>query len=268
MGGRYKKLNMKASITFESRQYEVDFSKPIDLSFPLNHGSNNPKCFFAPDPHFEPVRTDAFVGSTQEGSPVNFYNVFFNPHGNGTHTECVGHISQEPHHIGEALTNFVFVSQLLHISPKVKKNGDSLITRKMLEKHLPKDDKDQRNSDEVKALIINTGIHGENKKSINFSGMNPTYISPKAMKYIRSLGFEHLLVDFPSVDREEDEGKLSAHKIFWSYPDKTLKKCTITELIFVPKGIKAGYYLLNMQVPNFSLDAAPSRPVIYNLNPL
>ena len=259
---------MKGTFTIGAQQYEVDFSKPIDLSFPLNHGSNNPKCFFAPDPHFEPVRTDTFVGSTQEGSPVNFYNVFFNPHGSGTHTECVGHISKEQNHIGQCLTSFVFVAQLLHLEPKVKKNGDSLITKKLLENFLPKDDQKKRNSDGVKALIISTSIHGEKRKSLNFSGMNPTYISPKAMEYVRSLDFEHLLVDFPSVDREEDEGKLSAHKIFWSYPDKTLKKCTITELIFVPKGIKAGLYLLNMQVPNFSLDAAPSRPVIYNLNPL
>lgn len=252
---------MKAVFTFEDQKFEADFSKPIDLSFPLNHGKDNPKCFYAPDPNFEPVRTETFVGSTAEGSPVNFYNVFFNPHGNGTHTECLGHISREKYQIGEELKSFMFLAQVLHLNPKTKKNGDKAITRSLLKKHL----KNRRSQ----ALIISTGIHGENSKGRkDFSGTNPTYISPKAMSLITSLGFEHLLVDFPSVDREEDEGKLSAHKIFWGYPDKIRKKCTITELIYVSKGIKDGFYLLNMQVPNFSLDAAPSRPVIYNLNPL
>jgi len=40
---------------------------------------------------------------------------------------------------------------------------------------------------------------------------------------------------------------------------------TITEMIFVPNKIKDGNYLLQLQVINFSGDAAPSRPIIYPL---
>ncbi len=250
---------MKAIIKINKKKYKVDFSKGIDLSFPLKSGAANPKCFYAPDPIFEPVRTEGFVGSTAEGSPVNFYNVFFNPHGNGTHTECVGHISKEKYSVGSELKDFMLYAQLVHIKPKHNKQGDTLVTKALLKKHIKKT--------KAKALIISTGIHGEERRVKDFSYKNPTYISPKGMEYIKELGIEHLLVDMPSVDREKDEGKLAAHKIFWAYPDKVRKNCTITELIFVPKGIKDGFYLLNMQVPNFSLDAAPSRPVIYNLNP-
>jgi hypothetical protein len=75
----------------------------------------------------------------------------------------------------------------------------------------------------------------------------------------------------PSVDREEDQGKLLAHKAFWNVkntqelnPDARLS-CTITELIFVPDAIQDGTYLLNLQIASFENDASPSKPVLYAL---
>ena len=42
-----------------------------------------------------PYETDeGFTGSVAEGGSVNFRNIAFNPHGNGTHTECLGHITE------------------------------------------------------------------------------------------------------------------------------------------------------------------------------
>ena len=77
--------------------------------------------------------------------------------------------------------------------------------------------------------------------------------------------FEHLLIDLPSVDREEDGGKLLAHKAFWQYPDNVRKNCTISELIFAENGIKDGIYLLNIQIASFEIDVSPSKPVLYEL---
>jgi hypothetical protein len=37
-------------------------------------------------------------------------------------------------------------------------------------------------------------------------------------------------------------------------------------MIFVPNEIKDGLYLLNLQIPSMNLDAAPSKPVLYQLN--
>lgn len=75
----------------------------------------------------------------------------------------------------------------------------------------------------------------------------------------------HLLIDLPSVDKEHDGGKLTAHKTFWNYPKAPRKEATITEMIFVPNAVKDGLYLLNLQVAPFENDASPSRPVIYPL---
>ena len=39
-------------------------------------------------------------------------------------------------------------------------------------------------------------------------------------------------------------------------------------MIFVPNEVKDGRYLLNLQVPAFVSDAAPSRPILYKINEL
>ena len=92
------------------------------------------------------------------------------------------------------------------------------------------------------------------------------------MQYIVSLGVEHLLIDTPSVDRLLDEGNLSAHNIFWETNEKAFnlnsQKKTITEMIFVSDNINDGTYLLNLQIPAFVSDAAPSRPILYKVDDL
>ena len=78
--------------------------------------------------------------------------------------------------------------------------------------------------------------------------------------------FQHLLLDLPSVDREEDAGQLLAHHAFWQYPAQPRREATITELIFVPNEIADGLYLLNIQITSLELDASPSKPVLYALS--
>ena len=97
----------------------------------------------------------------------------------------------------------------------------------------------------------------------------PPYFTPDAMKHIVELGFKHLLVDLPSIDRLFDDGKLTNHRIFWKVDAgsrevnaDTRRHSTITELIYVPNEIEDGEYLLNLQIAPFESDCAPSRPIL------
>ena len=101
----------------------------------------------------------------------------------------------------------------------------------------------------------------------NYSGANPPYLHHKAISYLVERGVEHLLLDLPSVDREEDGGQLLGHRAFWQYPESPRAHCTITELIYVNNSIRDGLYLLNLQVASFEIDASPSKPVLYALEP-
>ena len=244
---------MKIKIEDKGKGYSADLSKPLDISIPLHHGIENPNAFWAPPVDFSAVRTDLFTGSVKEGGLVNFYNVRLNPHGNGTHTECVGHIAPELFSINQSLQQFFAMAYLTSVYP-ANIDGDRIIMKDQLS--IP------QNID-AEALIIRTFPNSPDKKTRNYSGTNPPYLYFEAAEYIKGLGIKHLLLDLPSVDREEDEGKLLAHKAFWDYPSAPRMDATITEMAFIPDHIKDGLYLLELQVPAFELDAAPSRPVLY-----
>ena len=96
-----------------------------------------------------------------------------------------------------------------------------------------------------------------------YSGSNPTYFEPEAIELLVKAGIQHLLTDLPSVDREEDGGKLLAHKTFWNYPLEINRNNTITEMIYVSNEVDDGQYLVQIQIPSFQLDAAPSRVFLY-----
>lgn len=243
-------------ITKNEKTYTADLTKPLDISIPLREGFENVNCFYAPPVQIEPVVFGDFVGSTQQGGSLNFKNVRLNPHGNGTHTECVGHIAKVVYNLPDYLKNFHFFSKLVTIIPMAE-NGDRIIHKHQIEEIL--------SPNETEALIIRTFPNDDLKKTTNHSGANPTYIHHEAMAYIVECGVEHLLVDMPSVDREEDGGKLLAHKAFWKFPDEIRENATITELIYAPNLIKDGFYLLNLQITSLELDASPSKPVLYFL---
>jgi arylformamidase len=252
---------MYARIVVNENLYQIDFGDPIDLSIPLIFNTESVNCFYAPLAEAEPVRAGAFTGSIEQGGSVNFMNVKINPHGNGTHTETVAHIHDVNINIREHFKSNTYYAVLISVYPTLQENGDKVITveslRPYLENIIQKD---------IKALIIRTLPNMESKCWRNYSGTNPVYLSEIAVEYIVENGIEHLLVDLPSIDKEDDEGKLLAHKMFWQINNEIRWKSTITELIFVPDEVADGMYMLQIHTAPFVLDVSPSRPIIYKMN--
>ncbi len=250
---------MLAIIEYNKKPYKINFSKPIDISLPLKDGFfENPNCFFAPPVEIFPVKTDSFIGDTQQGGLVNFKNVKINPHGNGTHTECVGHISKEVYNIDQCLKQFMFKAQVVSIYPEKQDNGDLVITRRHLEMLIDT----PLNFD---AIVIRTLPNDDYKKKAQYSGTNPCYFHHDATRWLVEHNISHLITDLPSVDREEDGGKLLAHHEFWRYPNDIRENCTITELAFIPNNVKDGDYFLQFQITSLQMDASPSKPVLYKV---
>lgn len=244
-------------------KYSINLGFPLDISIPLIEGTDTVNAFWAPPLQIEPVRAGNFVGDTRLGGAVNFKNVCLNPHGNGTHTECVGHIAIEPYTLNTCMKQFLFLAALISIYPQKQDNGDRVITLSGLRNIL-----DEQEKPLPKALILRTLPNDELKTKINYSGSNPPYMAADAMAWLVEQGIEHLLIDLPSVDREEDGGLLAAHKAFWQYPQQPRLHCTISELVYVPNDIKDGFYLLNIMITSLELDASPSKPVLYALSTL
>ena len=98
----------------------------------------------------------------------------------------------------------------------------------------------------------------------DFSGRNPPYLTSEAVDLLTSRGIRHLIVDLPSVDREQDGGTTPNHRAFWSpQPGDKRTDATITELAHVPDDAPDGLYLLALHVAPMRSDAAPSRPMVY-----
>jgi len=249
---------MKINFQHRNQAYTADLSQPIDLSIPLRQGAENPNCFWAPMPEFTAVVAGDFIGSTAQGGVVNFFNVRLNPHGNGTHTECVGHIARERFVLWECLKAHHCLAKLISVYPRRTDDGDRVVFRDQLEELFE--------TGEAEALIIRTLPNDVAKMRQNWSGSNPPYLHHEALQFLAENGVQHLLIDLPSVDREEDGGKLLGHRAFWQYPHAVRTQATITELLFVPNEVRDGHYLLNLQTTALDLDASPSKPVIFALS--
>ncbi len=264
---------MKATIEIEKIKFEIDFSKGNDISIPLLFNGKQPNTYGVDAAISKPYQDGNFIGDTRKGGPCNFETYSFTPHCNGTHTECIGHITDERISVLASLNDEIIASTLVSVKPKKTtenyipklNNEDLVITKEDLFQELK-----DINPIFLKAIIIRTLPNTENKKRRDYMKETPSFFSLNAMQYLVDLGVQHLLVDTPSVDRLFDDGNLSAHNIFWEtkakeFNSKTQNK-TITEMIFVPDFIEDGNYLLNLQIPAFVSDAAPSRPILYKIH--
>lgn len=248
---------MKAEIEYENQKFNIDLAQPLDISIPLRGNEQNVNAWYVSHPKIEPHRDGDFVGKVTEGASVNFNDIWFNPHAHGTHTECVGHITEEFYSVNQHLHQYFFLAELITVVPELQED-DWVISKHILEVALK--------GENVKTLVIRTSPNERTKLTKQYSHSNPPYLLEEAIIFLLEKGVEHLLVDLPSVDKEKDEGALRAHKAFWNYHGTLRKQATITEFIYVPDAIEDGRYMLNLQMAPFENDASPSRPVLYKID--
>ncbi|MEZ4810317.1 MAG: cyclase family protein [Allomuricauda sp.] len=247
---------MIATIQYNSKNYKIDLTKPLDLSIPLQGGEGNVNAWYLEPPKIEPHKEGDFVGSVAQGAPVNFNDIWFNPHSHVTHTECLGHITKEFHSVNKNLKHYFFLAEVVTVAPE-QLGEDFVISEKQLKYAL--------GNKKREALVIRTLPNLTDKCSHNYSDTNPPYLLEEAAHYLVQKGVQHLLIDLPSVDKERDGGALLSHNAFWNIKGKPREMATITELIYVPNKVKDGTYFLNLQVAPFENDASPSRPVLYKI---
>ena len=247
---------MKAIIHANSRTYTIYVDQPIDISIPLRASKDNVNAWYLPPPKIYPAKLKNWTGSVKSGASVNFNSIEFNPHAHGTHTECVGHITEETYSINSCLKQFLFVSEVITVVPE-KRGEDLIISEKQLQYAI--------GNKKREAVVIRTLPNTKDKLSRQYANTNPPFLSEAAAIYLRNKGVKHLLIDLPSVDKEKDNGKLLAHKAFWDVHGAIRTEATITELIYVPNAVKDGKYILNLLVAPFQNDASPSKPVLYKL---
>lgn len=276
---------MKSTLYIDGEVFECDLGTLIDISIPLRFNGSQPNAFGVEPASSKACESGTLIGDTRRGGSCNFEQYTFIPHCNGTHTECVGHITNERIAVRDCLRDVLVPGILVSVEPVPAietgetyaiefGRGDTVVTETALQTALASTAGDAPQN--PTALVIRTLPNDDSKLTRNYNETNISpYFTTEAMQFISERGFEHMLVDLPSIDRLFDEGKLSNHRIFWnveqgSFETKADSKThsTITEMIYVPNNINDGQYLLNLQIAPFESDAAPSRPVLFRVPPL
>lgn len=266
---------MIVSLEINHRQYKIDWANPLDVSIPLDFNGAQPNAYGVEPATSKPCEADKLIGDTRRGGSCNFEQLQFIPHCNGTHTESVGHITHERISIRDCLRDAFILAALVTVKPEPANetaetysinlsDEDSLITRRAL---------GEIDGDFTNALIVRTLPNDAGKLTKTYLEIVPPFFSIEAMRFIVERNVKHLFVDTPSIDRIFDEGILANHRLFWNVApgafetnEASLIRRTITELIYAPDEIEDGNYLLNLQIPSFASDAAPSRPLLFRVS--
>jgi kynurenine formamidase len=243
-----------------------------DVSIPLRFNEAQPTFFGAAAAASQPLTAGSFVGDVRHGGSCNCSVHTLTPHCNGTHTECVGHITEERLSVRELAIRHLSAALLISVTPAPADDvpGDRVISLAVLQAAIGRTELQH-----YQALVVRTLPNESSKLTRNYdAGPMPPYFTTEAMQHIVAHGIDTLVVDLPSIDRAQDGGKLVAHRIFWGMPPGSTaataaarKHATITEMAFIDDAVADGSYLLNLQVPPFMIDAAPSRPILLPLSP-
>ncbi|HEX9707964.1 MAG TPA: cyclase family protein [Steroidobacteraceae bacterium] len=258
------------------RRLRADFSRPLSIAIPLDFTGPQASCFDAPPATARPLRAGDFVGDMRAGGSCNCEILALAPHCNGTHTECVGHVTDERIAVAERMRGGVSLALLISIEPDAAGDstedsdpppaaGDRLVTAAALAEALAR-----HPGPAPTALVVRTLRNGEGPL-LSYRGPSPApYLSRQAAAWLVARGVEHLVLDLPSADRASDGGRLTAHRIFFGLPpgskqarESKRPQASITELAWIAPDITDGLYLLDLQIPAFLSDAAPSRPLLY-----
>jgi kynurenine formamidase len=259
----------------QGRRLRVDFSKPACIAIPLDFAGPQASCFGAPRASARPLEAGDFVGDTRSGGSCNCEILTLAPHCNGTHTECVGHVTLDRVAVSERLPGGLELALLVTIAPAAAADSaedsvpapvpdDRLVTAAALRKAF-----DQYDGPVPSALIVRTA--GSKDPHHAYSGPAPApYLTRQAADFLVERAIATLVLDLPSADRADDGGKLTAHRIFFGLPPGSRRAseaqrphASITELAWIAPAITDGLYVLDLQLPAFLSDAAPSRPLLY-----
>ena len=248
-----------------------DLREPVDISIPLRFNGPQPNAYGVEPATSMACEAGDMLGDTRLGGRVNFEQYTLISHCNGTHTECVGHITHERISVRDCLKDVFMPALLVSVEDERNASGDLIIGREELEERIEAATYVRATDTEPAALIVRTLPNDDSKLTRHYGDIIPPYFSAEAMDFVVEAGFKHLLVDLPSIDRIYDDGKLANHRIFWnvepgSFETNTASRIhsTITELIYVPDHVGDGEYLLNLQIAPFEADASPSRPVLFS----
>ena len=226
-------------IEIDNKTFSVPLADGIEISRPI-YRAGNVKAYFVDPVQFRTYTKNNFLASTALGASVNCEYFTLNPHGQSTHIECFGHISKSAFHLHMSMPKSFYLVQLVDV---VCNSKNKLILQEV--------------ETNIDGLICR---YYKDEAPLNlFSGADIPSFSPAIFE---KHNWEIFVTDMPSIDPENDDGKLLAHKAFW-WNESQREKQYIVELAKIPSNLNEGLYLLEVQCLNIQSDASPARLIVY-----
>ena len=268
---------MITSIKHNRKTHVIDTSIFKDLSIPYNFNGPQPNFFDVKPGMSTAYKSGTLSYSISDGAGCNIPEISMNIHCTGTHTECVGHLLEKNGSVSECIQDLYMPTVLLTVRPKLfsecsdgyhvaVKGDEKVISKESIEVSYNK-----HKLNNPLCMIIRTLPNPKEKQFYSFTENYPPFFTNDSLIFL-SNKIQHLVVDIPSIDRMEDDGILGNHRIFWGNCNNVRGEInpestdTITELAFIEDDILDGFYFLNIQLPHFVCDAAPSRPILIKVD--
>ena len=257
---------MKIEISLNNNKYEIDVSKSYDISIPLDF--ENKQINFYDD---KALSVDYLKFSNKEynlekKAACNVPIINLNIHCSGTHTETANHILKNGLKINQIKIPHFIPCQLITVKPVENTNESYHVDCDSSDKKITKSDiKNLIDLDTAfnQGLIIRTLPNSKLKLSYDYNKNNHPFLTNDAIIFIKKMGFKHLIIDTPSIDKFDDKGKLGNHHIYFKNKNGLPNLNTLTEFAYIPNRVVNGKYFLSLNFPNFYLDTAPSRPILF-----
>ncbi len=264
------------------QELEADAGAATSIALPFDPRLARSRAFGLRPTTAPPV--DIGGGRTLEvgrGAAINCADLHLNAHGGGCHIEGVGHISREPWPLSTATLPALWPATLLDVTPaRLGASGehaagkgapeDWVLTRVAFERALDAAAETVRDlaaepAAFADALVLRSDVDGAIGPDFDFHGGGAPYPTAEAMALLAALPTRLLVLDLPSLDREDDGGTAPNHAIWWGFPDgdravarATRRDRLLVELARVPLALAAGPWLLQLGVPPVVSDAAPA----------
>jgi kynurenine formamidase len=258
----------------------IDLGAPVSLARAVRFDGGGPRHFGAPAARARPYTAPGFTGEVRRGASCNCATIELTPHCNGTHTESVAHLVDEPLDVCDLAPLGLMPALVVSLDPQAAsatdedsdpppQPGDRLLTRAALRAAWP-----ALLPFAPRALVLRAR-RGADAGVDDDPGNDPAgapYLSRQLVADLVDRGIEHLVVELPSIDRAHDEGRLCGHRLFFGLPpgstrlaEATRRGCTVTEYASIPAALADGPCALQLTLPRLAGDAVPSRPLAFRL---
>ena len=239
-----------------------------------------PRHFGAPRASARPLRAGDSAAASTRGASCNCEVITLTPHCNGTHTECVGHLTRERARRQGVIPRRLLLAVLLtssRSSPATARESsdpapradDLLITRGALERAWPAPPAPRL---QARARDPHAAQRAPTSRTRDYAPRRRRTCRARRRSWLVERGIVHLVSMCPrstaaamGAGSPRTASSSACRRGAARSLEAAAARSTITELAFVPDALADGWYLLSLQVPALGGDAVPCRPLLYPL---